>query len=226
MNGIVQANNAIELQSDNQIITNLQKHIKDLNKKPQAKNIKVNKFANNSKYLPISFIQMRLDAMFLGLWQTKNFRYQVIANEIVGSIDLEIFHPIAKTWITRTGAAAVQIQMTSKEKGGSGDITNIRDKITNTLTKDFPHLQAACLTNAARSIGKIFGRDLNRKDEDEYFPFYPDSETSLYLDWQLAIKDCQSIKNLMDIYNEIQDNDLKETLKPLFAKRKQELQNA
>jgi hypothetical protein len=122
-------------------------------------------------YLPISVIQNRLDEVYNGLWSAENFNSRTVANEIVGSLDLKVFHPIAKIWISRPGAAAVMIQMKSTTNGGDGDITNIRNKITNTLVKDYPHLLSECIKNAAKSLGLTFGRDLNRKYTDSYFPF-------------------------------------------------------
>lgn len=138
-----------------------------LNEQPEEKNVKTNKFAGNSKYLPISFVQMKLDELFVGLWKTKNFTFEVVANELIGRVTLEYFHPFAKIWIEREGAAAVMIQQSS-----GADLTDISAKIKNTLGKDHPHLLASCICSAARSIGKVFGRDLNRKDEDEYTSFY------------------------------------------------------
>ena len=137
---------------------------------PDEKEILTNKAAKNAKFLPVSNIENTLDEVFFGLWETVDFHYQVVANEIIGSIVLRVFHPIACRWISRTGAAAVQIQMISKERGGDGDISNVRNKIVNTLVKDFPHLKSECLKNAAKSVGKIFGRDLNREAVDDYQP--------------------------------------------------------
>jgi hypothetical protein len=45
-----------------------------LQKDPNKAELKTNKFANNSQYLPISFLEMTLDEIFFGLWQTKNFK--------------------------------------------------------------------------------------------------------------------------------------------------------
>ena len=145
-----------------------------LQKEPSANEVKKNKFANNSEYLPISFLEMTLDEIFFGLWQTKNFTSKVVANEMVGELELHYFHPIAKTWLVRVGVAGVQIQYEAqKDENGNKkkvDITNISLKIVNTLTKDYPHLKAQCFRNACLSIGKTFGRDLNREFEDQYSP--------------------------------------------------------
>jgi hypothetical protein len=141
-----------------------------LNKEPDKSEIDTNTRANNSKFIGIGVIERKLDEIFSGLWTCENFHWQVIANEVVGSIDLKYYHPTAKQWIIRTGAAAVQIQLKSKERGGSGDITEIKDKIVNTLQKDFPHLKAECLKNAAKGIGNYFGRNLNRDEMPDYEP--------------------------------------------------------
>ena len=155
---------------DNTIRVNAQNFQSLLHRQPKPEEVRSNIHANNSKYLPISFLEMTLDELFFGLWQTKRFNTKVIANEIVGEIELEYFHPTHKLWITRVGAGAVQIQMLSEKKGGSGDITDIGQKIKNTLTKDYPHLKAECFRNACLGIGKAFGRDLNRDFEDQYKP--------------------------------------------------------
>ncbi|MEO7535845.1 MAG: hypothetical protein ABIU30_18435 [Ferruginibacter sp.] len=156
-----------------------------LNTQPDAKEVATNPFSDNAKYLPISFVQMLLDEMFIGLWETKNFQYKVVANEMIGSVTLRYYHPFAKVWLEREGAAAVMIQ----QKKGS-DITDIGAKIKNTLAKDHPHLLASCIMNAARSIGKAFGRDLNRKLEDNYTSFYSDIAASESItgaiDWDMV----------------------------------------
>ena len=48
---------------------------------------------------------------------------------------------------------------------------NPENKKPNALDMAFPKLKAECLKNAAQSLGKIFGRDMNRKIVDEYRPF-------------------------------------------------------
>jgi len=129
---------------------------KMLNANPDKASIGVNKMANNSLFLPIAFIERTLDELYQGLWQTTNFRWHVVANEIIGSIDLQVYHPAAKVWLTRTGAASAMIQI------GRDKPLHVDNKIKNTLVKDFPHLKAECLKNAAKSLGTVFGRNLNR----------------------------------------------------------------
>lgn len=135
---------------------NLEVWTKQFNADPDVNAVKINRMANNSAYLPISHIENLLDKYFFGLWSTSDFTYQNIANELVGSIELRVRHPLTGEVITRTGVGGVQIRV-NKETG---------KKVTNALVADVPHLKAECIKNAAKSIGKVFGRDLSRKNED------------------------------------------------------------
>lgn len=155
---------------DKKIKLDLQKMTAYFHKAPNPDALIRNKFANNSLFLPISFVEMQLDEAFFGMWQTENFITKLVANEMVGQIDLKIFHPVAKQWITRTGAASVQIQ----QAAGTAIDQIGEHKIKNTLVKDYPHLKAECVKNAAKSIGKLFGRDLNREHVDNYNPLMTD----------------------------------------------------
>ena len=115
------------------------------------------------KYLPASFIQMKLDEIFLGLWSWEVKSVQVVANEILVTGDLRVFHPVAKQWITRSGVGAALIR---QMKGA--DITDISAKIRDAITMDLPHAETDSLKNAAKKFGQVLGRDLNRKFIDNY----------------------------------------------------------
>lgn len=114
---------------------------------------------NGNDYIVISHIEMKLDEIFQGHWSTENYKYSQIANEIVGNITLKVLHPITGVWITREGAAAIQIM----QDAGKPIDTILQTKKKNALETGFPKLKAMCLKNAASSLGKLFGRDLNRK---------------------------------------------------------------
>lgn len=125
----------------------------------------------------ISFIEMTLDELYLGQWSTRNFKTRNIANEVVGEIELEVINPISGMSIVRTGSAAIQIQVDkvpdaikdSPQEKNRWHL-NSDNKKPNALDLGYPKLKAECLKNAAQSLGKIFGRDLNRKKADTYRP--------------------------------------------------------
>lgn len=146
-------------------ILDLENFLRSLYKQPEPSQVKVNEKADNSLYLPISIVETTLDEVYHGLWSTRNFTTRVIANELVGEIELMVFHPVAKVWLTRIGAAAQPIMFHAKS-----DISVLSNKIKNALVRDYPHLKAQAVKNAALSLGVIFGRDLNREHTDTYVP--------------------------------------------------------
>ena len=113
----------------------------------------------------ISHIEMTLDEYFFGQWCTENFRFQQIANEIVGVITLKVLHPVTKSWITREGAAAISIMVNSApsnltQQERSMWALDMANKKSNALDLGFPKLKADCTKNAAISLGKLLGRDI------------------------------------------------------------------
>jgi hypothetical protein len=132
----------------------------------------------------ISHIQMLLDEYFFGLWSEKNFKWQQIGNEIVGSLELEVIHPVWGKEIVRTGAGAITIMVDSAPDEVKADpkaknlwALDMQNKKPNALDMGFPKLKAECMKNAANSFGKLFGRDLNRKKVDNYNPLQKRSYT-------------------------------------------------
>lgn len=122
------------------------------------------------EYLMISDIEDKLDMTFSGLWQTENFQWQMLTNEITGSITLKVYFP-GIGWISRIGSGSVPIQTAE-----GSDITDFTKKIKNALVKGMPALKAECFKNACKSLGRFFGRDLNRDAENNYEIYISDSE--------------------------------------------------
>ncbi len=142
--------------------------------KTKEKDGKVIKEKVALQYLPIEMVEAKLNHYFHGLWQTINFNYTVVVNEIIGDLELCVYHPQAGIWLRRAGTGAVVIQQRAKyEDDGMGgrkkaeqDLLDINRKIANTLVKDMGHLKSECIKNAAKSFGRIFGSDLGRDIED------------------------------------------------------------
>lgn len=154
----------VQLQ-DFQAKLNKEPDVSELDRTPDGK----------AKTLPISFIEMTLDELFLGQWDTCNFTSKVVANEVCGELELVLLHPITGREIRRSGAAAIIIQVDKAPDTISGQARNEwalnpSNKKSNALDLGYPKLKAECVKNAAQSLGKIFGRDLNRKKTDQYQP--------------------------------------------------------
>lgn len=194
-------NTQLSTQIINMPIKEREDFLKDLNSKPDR-----TEKVMGQETIPVSFLETLLDETYLGLWMTENFRFQVIANEIVGTLDLSVFDPVAKCWIKRSGSGAVMIRQ-SKDSA----ITDIGAKIKNGLMMDFPKLETMCLKAACKRLGKKFGRDLNRKFEDEYETLYSNKfeleEIRAELEAQLNA--CKNMDDLIAVWNNyeaLQDN--------------------
>jgi len=135
-----------------------------MNHKPNRSAIKTNKFANNAQYLPIEYYEMKLDEIFLGLWRSRCIGEgaRVMGNAIIYDIEVDFFHPIYKQWLTRAGTGAVEIQLDAETKLVKG----------KALQKNAPAAKAEAFKNACKSIGRLFGRDLNRKDSKDFTFIY------------------------------------------------------
>lgn len=119
-----------------------------------------------AKTLPISFVQMTLDEIYLGQWEISEPTFQQIFNEVVGCAVLTVIHPVTDRPIRRTGWASVVI--TQDKDAAMAEFNTTKKK--NALDLAFPKLGAEILKNAAQSLGKIFGRDINRKHRDVFKP--------------------------------------------------------
>jgi len=141
-----------------------------LNKAPESKSIK--KRYDGIEYLPISYYEAQLDRLFFGLWSTEVIEAKQVLNEVICVVKLTYTHPVTETSFCKTGVASVQIQQKSKTP-----ITELPlYKIPNALETCLPKAKAEAVKNAAKQLGKIFGRDLSRKDDQvtEYSPLMGD----------------------------------------------------
>lgn len=121
---------------------------------------------NRASFLPVSFVEMTLDELYLGQWELSDCTYQQIFNEVVGTGILTVWHPITQRPIRRAGFGAVVI---TQDKDATIAEFNVTKK-KNALDLTFPKLKAEILKNAAGSLGKVFGRDINRKSKDVFKP--------------------------------------------------------
>lgn len=154
----------------------LQEFQRKLNAEPDAREFEPTP-DGKARTLPISFVQMTLDEIFLGLWESSDPSYQQIFNEVVATVQLTVWHPVTGQPLKRTGWASVVITQDKDALVAEFNMT----KKKNALDLAFPKLGAEALKSAAQSLGKVFGRDINRKKVDTFKPqLKPISEDALH----------------------------------------------
>lgn len=117
----------------------------------------INELAEGAKFVPVSVVEDCLNLLFPFCWSHEITNFQVVVNEVVMTSILKIDVPNQFTF-TRAGAASLMIPL----KKGSLAV-DVSGKYLNGLEKSFPKGKAECLKNAARSLGPLFGANLNRK---------------------------------------------------------------
>ncbi len=171
--------------------------------------------------IPIAIIENQLDETYLGLWETYDPVTQVIANEIAGTMILRVFDPSAKVWLRRTGFGAVTI----RQKKDSA-LTDIGAKIKTALQMDYAKLHSILLKSACKSLGKKFGRDLNRKFEDYYESVYTNEiELSGIMDeLKEKFSHCEATEDLLPIWEQYPQIHTSSEAKKVFAGFRLELE--
>lgn len=151
-----------ELYNDQGLINKQSQLLTLLNHPPRAEWIKTNPFANNSKYLPIDKVEYLLTMIFLK-WRLEVKTIQVIANSVVVSVRLHVQDPITGEWDWQDGVGGSPIQ--TKSGAGATDFTQVN---TAAVQMAAPAAESYAFKDAAEKFGKLFGKDLNRKDEMNY----------------------------------------------------------
>lgn len=208
---------ALKKEEEISFFARLQKFTAILNTGVEEDKLQQHPLVKKAKYLPISFVEMAMDELFFGMWCTEDFRWNVIANEVVASLTVRFMHPVTKEWLRRTGVAATQIMvdsipeqqkslMTKQEINAWA--TDLHNKKPAALEMGgFAALKADCFKNACLSIGKYFGRDVNRAVvANDYLPTLKDpDERKAELRMQLseAIDNCQDRELVQPLIDEI-----------------------
>lgn len=141
----------------------LQDFLNILNQSPDPQQVKVNQYANNSRYLPIEYLESQLDLLFGGLWQLKHVGgVNFVGNSITANVELSIFHPVAKIWLSRAGSGAVQVQL---DQNGYAKPKSVEKAAGAAL--------AMAEKNAIKKLGGVFGKYLNRGGDEvaEYYAY-------------------------------------------------------
>ena len=135
-----------------------------LNQAPGPEWVKKNKFANDTPYIPIQTIEYLLTAIFLN-WKVEIKNVQVIANSVVVMVRLHYQDPTTENWEWQDGVGAAPIQ--TKSGASATDFTQVT---TSAVQMAAPAAESYAIKDAAEKLGKLFGKDISRKDAIEILP--------------------------------------------------------
>jgi hypothetical protein len=133
-----------------------------LNSPPNEKWVKDHPFAKGVKYIPIERIEYLLTRLFIK-WKVEVRTIQTIANSVVVTIRLHYQNIEDQAWSWQDGIGAAPIQ--TEAKAGAMEWDKVR---SDAVMKSAPAAESYAVKDAAEKIGKIFGKDLNRKDAVMY----------------------------------------------------------
>jgi hypothetical protein len=133
-----------------------------LNQSPPSAWIREHPFARGVRYIPIERIEYLLTRLFLR-WRVEVKEIKIIANSVCVTARLHYQNIENNEWSWQDGVGAAPLQT---DKGaGAIDWNSIK---SDAVMKAAPAAKTFAVKDAAEQIGKIFGKDLNRKDEIIY----------------------------------------------------------
>ena len=133
-----------------------------VNQPPKSDWIKEHPFARGVKYIPIERIEYLLTRLFLR-WRVEVKEVQTIANSVSVTVRLHYQNIENNEWSWQDGVGAAPIQ--TEKDAGAMEWDRVR---ADSVMKALPAAKTYAVKDAAELIGKIFGKDLNRKDEVMY----------------------------------------------------------
>lgn len=137
-----------------------------LNQEPPAQWVHTHPFAKSVKYIPIEIIESMLDKLF-GEWRVVVLREGQLFNSIYVCVRVHYKNPLTGEWGHQDGIGAVAVQT---ETGKSAaDLAAIK---SNAVMLGLPAAKSFAIKDAVEHLGKLFGRDLNRKEVVAFTPSY------------------------------------------------------
>lgn len=133
-----------------------------LNADPKPEWVKVHPMSNQ-KYLPIERVEYLLTVIF-GSWSVEVKETKLIANSVVVVVRIHVADPLTGKEMFQDGIGAMPIQI-KKDSGCAIDFANMN---SSAIQLGAPAAESYAIKDAAEKFGKIFGKDVNRKNSVDY----------------------------------------------------------
>lgn len=120
---------------------------------------------HNTPYLPIERVEWLLSAVFTN-WHVEVRSTQVIVNSAVVCVRLYVTSPLDAKEMWQDGLGACPIQM--NKDALPNDMSQLK---TNGVQLAVPAAESYAIKDAAEKFGKLFGKDVSRKNNLSYDAF-------------------------------------------------------
>lgn len=147
-------------------MVNVDKYLAIVNTNPPKSFITAHPTAKNVRYIPIDKIEWLLTRLYQK-WHVEILREGTMFNSVFVVIRLHYFNPVTKEWEQQEGVGAVGMQTSKGAK--AADMSEI---LSDAVMKGLPAAESYAVKDAAEKIGRLFGKDLNRKDTYGFTPAY------------------------------------------------------
>lgn len=145
---------------------NVDKYLAIVNSLPPKNFIEQHPTAKNVKYIPIDKIEWLLTRLYQK-WHVEILREGTMFNSVFVVVRLHYYNPVTKEWEQQEGVGAVGMQTSKGAK--AADMSEI---LSDAVMKGLPAAESYAVKDAAEKIGRLFGKDLNRKDTYGFMPAY------------------------------------------------------
>ena len=144
-----------------------------LNSEPKKEWLKEHEQISKYKYLPVQKVEFLLHRLFKG-------------------VHFEVRHLIKDN----DCSVSVRVHYTNRdgEKIFQDGVASCQINKLQPAEMALPKAKSVAIINAARSMGKIFGRDLNRSDESLSIVTTPVIDESIFEKHQFGLSECQSLE--------------------------------
>lgn len=138
-----------------------------LNQPPKEEWVKRHPFAKGVDkqpiaHLPIERVEYLLTAVFIN-WSVEVKNIMLMANSVVVTIRLHYQDPVTQQMRFHDGIGAAPIQ--TDQGAGATDFNKVK---SDGVMKGAPAAESFAVKDAAHKLGRLFGKDLNRRDDISY----------------------------------------------------------
>lgn len=148
-----------------------------------------------SEFIPIDKVELLLDRIFQE-WKIEVLREGVMFNSVYCTVRVHYKNPINGQWYWHDGVGAKDVQ---KDAGSELSASTIK---ASAVMMALPSAKSYAIKDACEHLGKLFGRDINRRDTIEFSGAYsakptpPKSEEKEEERMKALLKNCKTRQEL------------------------------